>query len=687
MTQDQLHLIASDRNLAESLLKKHFGFDHFFDEQWHAISLLLKGGRILMIERTGYGKSLCFQFPAVLFDGVTVIFSPLIALMRDQVASLRAKGIPAAFINSEQTPEENSATIKDALEGKLKILYIAPERQENYEWADATRQMKLSMVVVDEAHTISQWGHDFRPAFRRIVDLVNLLPPQMPVLAATATATPRVQKDIEAQIGGVETIRGNLLRDNFRMHVIQVGSEEEKMAWIANNVGKFPGTGYIYTGTRVDTELYSRWLAFNGISAVGYNAGLDPDSRIDIEKGIKSNQWKCVVSTNALGMGMDKPDVRFVIHTQIPQSPIHYYQEIGRAGRDGLPTDIVLFYNGTRDDTGMPADAKLPYAFINGAKPARNDYNKVIAALQDDILSESGIVRLTNLKQGAVRSIKADLIDQGIIKEVKIEGRKRYEYQYNAPEIDFRPFEELREAKIKELKDMIGYVATKMPRMKYLCGYLGDSLDRTFGGCDNTTEKRWTVELSEADKNKILDFRMNYFPVLDVEGKRTRMVNGVAGSYYGTTNVGSAIHRCKHEKGGDFPDFLLSLTLSAFRKRFGNKKIDVVLYVPPTISGDLVRNFARKIGEVLKTPVSDGVVKTRTTEVQKTFKNGFSKRDNVKGAFDLNGIDVEGKTVLLVDDIFDTGATIKEIGRMLTAKGAEEIIPLVIARTVGSDDI
>lgn len=191
-----------NRKEAEIKLKDSFGFDQFYDEQWETIDLLFQGKRVLLIEKTGFGKSLCFQFPAMQFTGLTIVFSPLIALMRDQVRSLNEKGIQAKFINSEQTKEENSQTIQDALNGKLKILYIAPERQENQEWIEATRKMNLSMIVVDEAHTISMWGHDFRPAFRRIINLIKLLPQHLPVLATTATATKRVQEDIERQISG-----------------------------------------------------------------------------------------------------------------------------------------------------------------------------------------------------------------------------------------------------------------------------------------------------------------------------------------------------------------------------------------------------------------------------------------------------------------------------------------------------
>ena len=314
---------------AEIILKRIFGLDHFYDEQWRAIENIFRGERILMIERTGFGKSLCYQFPATQFDGVTVVFSPLIALMRDQVRSLCKKGIPAAYINSEQSYEENQNSIQRALNGEIKILYIAPERQENEEWVEATRQLKLSMVVVDEAHTISTWGHDFRPSFRRIINLVQLLPKSLPVLATTATATKKVQYDIEHQIGGnLTTIRGELIRPNFQLQVVRVQTEDEKMIWLAENLNAIKGTGLIYTGTRIDTEVYAKWLRYVGINAVEYNAGFDAETRKSIEQDLMQNKRKCIVSTNALGMGIDKPDIRFVIHTQMPASPIHYYQEI-----------------------------------------------------------------------------------------------------------------------------------------------------------------------------------------------------------------------------------------------------------------------------------------------------------------------------------------------------------------------
>ena len=667
------------RQEAEIQLYKTFKLQKFHDEQWQTIEQILNGNKVLLIEKTGFGKSLCFQFPATIFSGTTVIFSPLIALMRDQVKKLTALGINAKCINSEQTPEENSAIIQAAKQGNIKILYIAPERQENNEWIEATQFMKLSMIVVDEAHCISVWGHDFRPAFKRIVNLIKLLPKSLPVLATTATATKRVELDITNQIGNnITTIRGNLIRENFKLHVINVQSEDEKLIWLGEHLNHFEGSGILYTGTRVDTEIYSNWFEYLKIPSTAYNAGLDSDSRIAIEQGLMNNQWKCIVSTNALGMGIDKPDIRFIIHTQIPQSPIHYYQEIGRAGRDGKPCHIILFYN--------PEDRKLPESFIESAKPSMNKYERVIQVIKDDLLGEREIIKKSNIKQNQFRVIKSDLMEQGIIREVAVSGRKKFEFIRDSQPLNTKAFEELRESKLADLDNMIAYAETDQSRMKFLCDYLGDKTETTFSNCDNTGERKFTVVPTTRWMDIISQFREHYFPELEVESNNSNLVNGVAASYYGVSNVGSALHRSKYENAGDFPDFLLILTLKAFRKKFGQQTFDLILYIPPTTSGNLVKNFAEKLSRTLKFPLSHDLIKNRETRQQKVFENGYSKTENVTGAFTLtNPSDVVGKSVLLIDDIFDSGATIKEVGRILTKFGATKIAPIVIARTVGGD--
>lgn len=683
------------REQAENQAKARFGITRLYDEQWLAIDQLMKGRRVLMVEKTGFGKSLCYQLPATLMPGVTIVFSPLVALMLDQVRSLQKHGIGAGCLNYMQTPEEQEATLSRAKNGEIKILYISPERQKSSRWREAVMPdsgMRISMIVIDEAHTISQWGHDFRPAFRHICDLVRILPSSTPVLAVTATATERVQADIAAQIsdcGGADitTIRGELCRKNLRLHVVRTMSADEKMAWLAEYIPKLDGFGIIYTGTRVEAEMDAAWLKSRGINAEFYHAGLTSEVRTDIQEGMMANRCKCIVSTNALGMGIDKQDIRFVVHTHIPQSPINYYQEIGRAGRDGAEAQAILLFNESLVETEKHgttyADLELPNALIDGNRPSDQTYNKVIDVVRTVRLTERGIMKELNLKQNTVRTILADLEDQGVIRFVQ-DGKSRV-VEYAGGAFNSALFEELRDKKREELKMMTDYVFTKTPRMQFLCKFLEDSHTVAATGCDNTTEPAMPLTPDAALKAECIRFAEMFHPDLIVETKTSNLRNGVAASYYGASNVGKLIHKSKYEAGGDFDRKLAELTEHAFRSRLSAMRFDKIIYVPPTTHGDLVRNFAIEMGRRLGLSVSHGLVKTKEIKEQKIFQNGWLKQDNVKGAFDIDDDIVSGQNILLIDDVFDSGATIKEIGKMLTTKGSANIVPLVIARTVNGD--
>ncbi|MCD4711026.1 MAG: RecQ family ATP-dependent DNA helicase [Bacteroidales bacterium] len=661
---------------AEELLRAKFGLPEFYDEQWEAISRLLNGERVLMIQRTGFGKSLVYQFAGIVLEGTTVIFSPLIALMRDQVSKLQELNLPAAFINSTLNQEEKEEILRKAENGDYKLLYITPERQEDEKWHQVIRKMRLGMVVVDEAHCISAWGHDFRPSYRRIVNVVKQLQDDFPVLACTATATMRVQHDIETQFDNskLTVLRGNLGRDNFKLNVIHCNNQEDKMVGVLQLVKSLKGTGIIYCGTRAESEVYSNWLEFNGINATYYNAGLDNETRKRIEVGLMNDDYKCIVSTNALGMGMDKQNIRFVIHTQIPVSPLHYYQEIGRAGRDNLPTTIALFYS--------PQDDDLPLSFINNNRPPVRDYERLIHILSREPLSRNAMIREINLKQTAVAVILADLIDQRIATKITRGNYTYYELKYDAPALNTQGFEDLRNAKLADYEQMRGYLEGNVCRMNYLRNYLGDETTEPCGKCDADLNKSYRMSASEEQLEVIGRFRGNYFPVLKLKHRTRILVDGVAASFYGVTNVGTMIHHSKYENGGDFPDHLLRLTLKAFRKHYQTEQFEMVLYVPPTESGDLVKNFAEKIARSLKFGISHGLVKKRQTEPQKVFESAIGKKENLKGAFTITE-EVKDKKILLVDDIYDSGASIKEIADMLKLKGATLVAPLVIAKTIG----
>jgi len=669
----------------EKLLQRQFGIAHFHDEQWECIKLLLAARRVLMIQRTGFGKSLCYQYPALQLKGTTVIFSPLIALMRDQVASLNARGIAARCVNSEQDDEENQRILDEAAAGKIKILYIAPERQENDAWRHAIKNINIAMVVVDEAHTISAWGHDFRPSFRRIVNLVTMLPSSVAVLATTATATMRVQKDIERQVGNdLIVLRGNLERPNFKLQVLKVDGEDQKMMWVAQYLQSSRGTGIIYVGTRVQAEVYSHWLQFMGINAVMYHAGLEGEQRTTIERNFMNNRYRCVVATNALGMGIDKPDIRFIIHAQIPQSPIHYYQEIGRAGRDGQPADLVLLYNGTVNYNGDINDLVLPRSFIDNARPPIDTYRKVIDALKEEPLGERDLIRAVDIKSTPLRTILADLIEQKIISKVRTPAKTyQYEYNYNAPRLNTSSFEELMALRRQELKKMVNYVYTPPAlRMKFLCNYLDE---------DNApaTSMATTDPVAPTDKKlrELLDaFYSSYHPTLHAATKTGILLDGIALSHYGTTPVGRMVHQCKYQHHCDFPDHIVDASVAALRQQLSKLECapSCVAFVPPTKSGKLVENFARKVARGLNLPVHTDIVKTRETKEQKIFNSSYLKRDNVKNAFTLNNsARYRNCGVLLIDDVWDSGATIKELGSVFKEAGARYVFPFVIAKTVG----
>ena len=292
-------------------------------------------------------------------------------------------------------------------------------------------------------------------------------------------------------------------------------------------------------------------------------------------------------------------------------------------------------------------------------------------------------MKATNLRQTQVRTIKADLLDQKIIAEVMYSRSKKYEYRYNAPQLDTTAFEALRNHRLQEFEKMVNYTDTNKCKMLYLCNYLGDTNSNNCEICDSCLNNKNKFSMNEYYKEKIKQFQDNFFPILEVTTTRTNLINGVASSYYGFSNVGKVIHKCKYENGGDYPTFLLKQTLRAFGKTFKEQKFDLVLFVPPTKSGKLVENFATKIATTLKLPIAP-LVKIRETKEQKVFQNGALKTENIKDAFGIN-IDIINKSILLIDDIFDSGATIKEIGKMLTNKGAKVIAPLVIAKTVGGD--
>lgn len=345
------------------LLKIHFGYGSFLPGQELAIDNILAGRNTVVVLPTGGGKSMIYQLPALILEGATIVISPLIALMKDQVDSLERVGIPATFINSSISSEEASIRMAKVSRGEFKLIYIAPERFYNIQFLGELKKIKVSLFAIDEAHCISQWGHDFRPSFLRLKEAIKIVG-SPPVVALTATATPEVRDDIarQLQFKDHETIVTGFSRPNLQFAVIPTPNNQ-KIESIVNFLVTNPdlGSGVIYVGTRNKADEILERLVENDIKAVSYHAGMDANSRSWVQDQFLKDEARVVVATNAFGMGINKKDIRFVIHHDLPGTIEAYYQEAGRAGRDGKPSFCLLFYN--------QQDRYLREFFIKGDNP------------------------------------------------------------------------------------------------------------------------------------------------------------------------------------------------------------------------------------------------------------------------------------------------------------------------------
>ena len=347
---------------AVASLRQHFGFEDFREGQREVIGSILEGKDAVVVMPTGSGKSLCYQLPAMILDGVTLVVSPLIALMKDQVDALLARGLPATFINSSISESEQRARIDALRRREHKLVYIAPERFRSSRFNAALQQIPISLFAVDEAHCISTWGHDFRPDYMRLRNVIKSLN-KVQTLALTATATPYVRSDIIQQLGleRPQTFVSGFDRPNLSIEVDHTERERQKIARIRNLAKQNPGSGIIYASTRKAVEQVGAKLRALDLKVSEYHAGLTDAVRARAQDDFMSGRTQMIVATNAFGMGIDKPDIRFVVHYQMPGSIEAYYQEIGRAGRDGLPSTCVLLFN--------YADKNTHDFFIEGSYP------------------------------------------------------------------------------------------------------------------------------------------------------------------------------------------------------------------------------------------------------------------------------------------------------------------------------
>ncbi len=526
------------------LLHKHFGFREFLEGQEPVVSAILGGQDVVVIMPTGGGKSLCFQLPALILDGITVVVSPLIALMKDQVDGLVEKKIPATFINSSLDPSEVSERIRDIKTGKYRLLYVAPERFKSERFVRELAPLSIALFAIDEAHCISQWGHDFRPDYLRLKHVLKDLG-HPPVAALTATATPEVRDDIIAQLSLGQAGRkppqvfvSGFARHNLTLAVTRVQGQKDKLTRIGEMVREFK-TGIIYCSTRKNVERVADDLSAMNVKTVAYHAGMTDEQRKRSQDKFMGGNCSVAVATNAFGMGIDRSDLRFVIHHDIPGSIEAYYQEAGRAGRDGEPSRCELLFN--------YADVRTQEFFIEGANPTR----EIIAGLHATLLRlckngpiEMPIAEIAEHMPGTsndmvIGSTLFLLQRSGFIGRDYMQGSRTYTTSLVEPvksladlKIDFEKLDAKRKRDFGKLQRTIQYADNQGCRHQFILRYFGDT-DATESCpiCDNCLARAQTTARMPSEE-EIVIIQKALSCVARVNGRfgRSRIAQTLVGS-------------------------------------------------------------------------------------------------------------------------------------------------------------
>ncbi|WP_281444454.1 RecQ family ATP-dependent DNA helicase, partial [Paenarthrobacter nicotinovorans] len=468
----------------------------FHDGQFEAIEALVDAGRrALVVQRTGWGKSAVYFVSSLLLRrrgaGPTLIVSPLLALMRDQVAAAARAGVRAVAINSANALEWDTVLAQLAAD-EVDVLLVSPERLTNPSFRENQLPeliRRTGLLVIDEAHCISDWGHDFRPDYRRISDLIAQLPETVPVLATTATANSRVVHDIEEQLGaGVLTIRGGLGRESLRLGVLNLSDSKDRLGWLLTHLADMPGSGIIYTLTVSAAEDTARLLAGAGHNVLSYTGRTDPADRERAEQLLKDNQVKALVATSALGMGFDKPDLGFVIHLGAPSSPVAYYQQVGRAGRGAANADVLLLPGSE--------DREIWQYFATASMPSEEKAAAVLAVLGDagTAMSTVALEARVDLRRTPLELLLKVLAVDGAVERVgggwRSTGRP---WNYDAER-----YARIAEARVDEQDSMVVYQDTAGCRMEYITSVLDDETAAACRRCDNCAGRWFPVDVADS---------------------------------------------------------------------------------------------------------------------------------------------------------------------------------------------
>ena len=649
-------------------------------------------GRALVVQRTGWGKSLVYFLATKLLrdqgSGPTLLVSPLLSLMRNQIEAAVKIGIRPFTINSSNVAEwetAETALVKDDCD----ILMISPERLGNDRFKRSLAQglwKRIGLFVVDEVHCISDWGHDFRPDYRRLVNVIAKLPPGVPVLGTTATANNRVIADVHAQLGeGLTVLRGPLVRPSLRLQNIVLPTQAERLAWLAENLNKFNGSGVIYCLTVADVERVAGWLKSQGVSAEPYHAG--DDSRLDrasLEQSLLANEIKALVATVALGMGFDKPDLAFVIHFQRPGSVVAYYQQVGRAGR-AVDRAYGILLSGIEDD-------EIQDYFIQSAFPSSDAMNTIVNALSANDLTINELLAMINVSRSMTERALKLLEVEGAVR-VEHSGKAalycRTSHAWQADEERARRITALRKSEVAQMRDYVSYAGCLM---EFLTRALDDPQARPCGVCANCQGRGFSSAVDPVMVQQAIIFlrgveiivepRKRWPPGLfpghtSVIPEEMRNAKGRSLCYYGDAGWGRLVREGKYQRC-HFSDELVNAAVVLIRERW-RPAFEWVTAIPSRRHPTLVYDFASKLAKSLGVPFEAALVRTSQAPEQKLMANSSMQARNVADTLETISRLPKGN-VLLVDDIIDSGWTLTYGGWLLRKNGSGVVHPFTLAR-------
>ena len=669
----------------------------FHDDQEGAIRHVVDGnGRLLVVQKTGWGKSFVYFIAVKLLReqgmGPAILISPLLALMRNQISAAERMGVRACTINSAN--QEDWQTVEAALaRDEVDILLISPERLANEHFRNdvlAPVAGRISLLVVDEAHCISDWGHDFRPHYRFIERIIRTLPPNLRVLATTATANNRVQDDLRTVLGPNLTVsRGELGRPSLLLQTMRLPSQAERMAWLATHLPNIQGSGIVYTLTVRDAVQVAGWLQARGISAESYT-GETGERRVELENALLENRVKTLVATTALGMGFDKPDLAFVIHYQTPGSVVGYYQQVGRAGRALAAAHGVLLSGEEETD--------INDYFIESAFPSREEVANVLAALQavPAGLSINELMAHVNVTKGRIDKALQLMSLESPAPIVK-QGTKWMLTPANLTEAFWQRAERLTVLRRVEQRQMQEYVGLASGHMEFLIRALdGDpgayqppnipALPATFdaGLAQEAVAflRRTSLELEPRRQ-----WPAGGLPQLGVTGRIAAERQAQPGRVlcvWGDAGWGSLVRQGKL-RDGQFADQLVEACAAMVRSWAPQPALAWITCVPSRRHPNLVPDFARRLAAALNLPFDPVLEKIDDRRAQKEMANSSQQARNVDGSLRIRG-NVPAGPVLLVDDMVDSRWTITVAAYVLTSNGKGPVYPLAVASTASADE-